>query len=391
VLTGWALDAGATYRYQCDAAFPLTDHADYPDLLRYVELVQPKRVLTLHGFAAEFASDLRERGIEAWALTEANQLELTLSSRQPRAVEVVPTATVEATAEPGVEAFLRFAQAGEEIGRTTSKLRKIEVLAEYLRSLDSTSLPLAAVYLMGRAFPPGDPRVLQTGWAIIWRALLAVSGVGEQRLRQIGSTYADAGRTAFDVLQHKTSSATWSLAESGEFFAALSAARGPVQKAALLEECLTGLGALEASYVVRILTGDLRIGLKEGLVEEAIARAFDVSADDVREAHMLTGDLGEVAVLAARRALDLADVRLFRPVKCMLASPEPTRRRIWERLAGDAADIADRAFWAEDKFDGIRAQIHVGKGRVAIYSRDLRSITEQFADLARVAREMPDQ
>src|SRR4029453_6561637 len=117
VLTGWALDPGARFRYQCDAAFPLTDHADYPDLMRYVELVQPRRVLTLHGFAAEFARDLRERGIEAWALTEANQLELTLSSRQPRAVEVVPTATVEATAEPGVEAFLRFAQTGEEIGR----------------------------------------------------------------------------------------------------------------------------------------------------------------------------------------------------------------------------------------------------------------------------------
>ena len=60
VLTGWALDPGAKFRYGCDAAFPLTDHADYPDLIRYVDLVQPKRVLTLHGFAAAFANDLRE-------------------------------------------------------------------------------------------------------------------------------------------------------------------------------------------------------------------------------------------------------------------------------------------------------------------------------------------
>lgn len=78
MLTGWALDPGAIYRYGCDAAFPLTDHADYTDLLRYVELVQPKRVLTLHGFAAAFAADLRARGIEAWALSEENQLELAL-------------------------------------------------------------------------------------------------------------------------------------------------------------------------------------------------------------------------------------------------------------------------------------------------------------------------
>ena len=86
VLTGWALDPRAKYRYRCDAAFPLTDHADYPDLLRYVDLVQPRRVLTLHGFAADFAADLRERGVEAWALSEDDQLELPLHDRGRRAL-----------------------------------------------------------------------------------------------------------------------------------------------------------------------------------------------------------------------------------------------------------------------------------------------------------------
>ena len=78
VLTGWAMDPGARFRYGCDAAFAWSDHADYPDLLRYVELVQPRRVLTLHGFAAAFATDLRSRGVEAWALSEENQLQLPL-------------------------------------------------------------------------------------------------------------------------------------------------------------------------------------------------------------------------------------------------------------------------------------------------------------------------
>lgn len=78
VLTGWALSPGARFRYRCDAAFPWSDHADYPDLLRYVELVQPRRVLTVHGFAAEFARDLRSRGIEARSLSEAEQLEFLL-------------------------------------------------------------------------------------------------------------------------------------------------------------------------------------------------------------------------------------------------------------------------------------------------------------------------
>jgi Cft2 family RNA processing exonuclease len=79
VLTGWAMDSGAKYRYGCDAAFPFSDHADYDELLRYVELVQPRRVLTVHGFASEFAADLRRRGIEAWALAGENQLELALA------------------------------------------------------------------------------------------------------------------------------------------------------------------------------------------------------------------------------------------------------------------------------------------------------------------------
>jgi Cft2 family RNA processing exonuclease len=77
-ITGWAIDSGAIYRFQCQAAFPLSDHADFNDLLRFVELVQPRVVYTVHGFAREFAATLRARGIEAWALGAANQLEFPL-------------------------------------------------------------------------------------------------------------------------------------------------------------------------------------------------------------------------------------------------------------------------------------------------------------------------
>ena len=78
VATGWAMDRGAIYRHGCDAAFPLSDHADFPDLLAFVEKVQPKLVYTLHGFAREFAATLRARGVEAWAIGEQNQLELSI-------------------------------------------------------------------------------------------------------------------------------------------------------------------------------------------------------------------------------------------------------------------------------------------------------------------------
>lgn len=78
MFTGWALDSGAKYRFRCDAVFPLSDHADYDDLLAFVDKVQPRRVLTMHGFAQDFAADLRARGVDALALGRTNQLELKL-------------------------------------------------------------------------------------------------------------------------------------------------------------------------------------------------------------------------------------------------------------------------------------------------------------------------
>ena len=123
LVSGWAVDPDAVYRYQVDAAFPLSDHAGYDDLLRYVELVQPRRVLTLHGFAAAFACDLRRRGMEAWALSEENQMELHFGAKDcaPRSVpEPVGTPRNQRQSTSESE-FLRFADVGETIAATPAK------------------------------------------------------------------------------------------------------------------------------------------------------------------------------------------------------------------------------------------------------------------------------
>src|SRR4051812_45427670 len=137
MISGWAVDPNARYRYQVDAAFPLSDHADYTDLLRYVELIQPERVLTLHGFAAEFARDLRDRGVEAWALSQENQLELMLPAQRstPPARGVGPAEAGPSDrdlVESGESEFGVFAQVGETIAATAAKLEKVRLLAEYL-------------------------------------------------------------------------------------------------------------------------------------------------------------------------------------------------------------------------------------------------------------------
>ncbi len=412
MISGWAVDPNAIYRYQVDAAFPLSDHADYDDLLRYVELVQPQRVLTLHGFAAQFARDLRERGIEAWALSEENQLELTLgtfaessgSARVPRAGLGVPpkqaslealdssrskterkvresedafTSTRDACATRS--GFAAFAEVGESIARTPAKLEKIRLLANYLATLDEVRLRIAAVYFTGRAYAQADLRTLQIGGSVIYRALSAATHLSEAEFRRIAHSHGDAGRTAFEVLDGRTNPEPFGMIESYEFFETLQKLRGPVAKTQFLQERLARLSAREGQYIVKVLSGDLRIGLREGLVEEAIAAAFAAPLDEVKEANMLLGDIGRTAVLAKNGELKRAELSLFRPIKCMLASPEPTADAIWSRFAGGTA-------YLEDKFDGIRAQVHASTIRAEIFSRDLKRITEQFPEIAQHAR-----
>jgi len=391
MISGWAVDPNAIYRYGVDAAFPLSDHADYDDLIRYVGLVRPRRVFTLHGFAAEFASDLRMRGVEAWALSEENQMELDLGGRDI-ALRCPDGAARRPYRSPPQSEFLAFANIGEAIAATPAKLEKIRLLADYLRGLTSEQLPIATLYFTARAFAQSDLRTLQVGWAIIFRALQAATHIDDTELHRIASAHGDAGRSAFEILDGRTAPQLFSIRDSRELFENLHRARGPNAKAKLLQNRLSILSPREGEYVVKILTGDLRIGLREGLVEEAIAKAFDVPLEEVREANMLSGDIGQTALLASRKELHRAELSLFRPIKCMLATPQPTAEAVWERFAG--ATDTDRTaalsmrdtVYLEDKFDGIRAQLHRTAQRVEIFSRDLRRITSQFPELADQAR-----
>ncbi|HWY40620.1 MAG TPA: ATP-dependent DNA ligase [Chthoniobacterales bacterium] len=380
MISGWAVEPNAIYRYQVDAAFPLSDHADYNDLIRYVDLVKPKRVLTLHGFAAEFARDLRERGIEAWALSEENQMEFKLQSAERTRSRLHDSAP--RRVDNKRSRFLQFANVGESIGATPAKLEKVRILAKYLRTLSNEELSIVATYLTGRAFAQSDLRTLQVGWSVIVRALLAAAKIREAEFHRIAASHGDLGKTAFDVLDGRTTPAPFSILESKELFDELHRVRGPVAKTQFLQERFARLTAREGEYVVKILTGDLRIGLGEGLVEEAVANAFEVPLEQVKQTHMLLGDIGQTALLAFRKELDRAELSVFRPIKCMLATPEPTAEAIWDRFSEQDSDVV----LVEDKFDGIRAQLHRNSERAEIYSRDLRRITDQFPELADQAR-----
>ena len=221
-VTGWAMDAGAVHRMRCDAAFALSDHAGYDDLLRHVEMVAPQRVLTLHGFAAEFAADLRSRGIEAWALTGPNQLDLGLQlAGRPRVAQ--------SPLEPDTGAakgFLGFCATCDAIAGLTGKKAKTAVLAAFFKSLRDSELTLAAVWLSGRAFPVSDSTPHQAGRAVVTMALREASGLGLGDFKAIARGLNDLGRTAQAVLEGQPASGNPSIEEVGALLRDIRSARG---------------------------------------------------------------------------------------------------------------------------------------------------------------------
>jgi len=268
-----------------------------------------------------------------------------------------------------------FAEIADEIASTTKKLEKASILGRYLKTLSDADLARATRYFAGHQFAQSDSRTTNVGGSIISTALSEATGFSPEDLYPRYVRLGDPGDLAAEIINetNRTPLPTISLVETESLITRLSETRGIKNKTALLTAILRRASALEAKYLVKLLAGDLRIGLREGLVEDAIARAFDQSLETVAYANMLLGDIGETAVRS--RASDLGDVgmRLFHPIKFMLATP-----------AADLTDIArtmPSEFIVEDKFDGIRAQAHVKDGRVAIYSRTMDEITHRFPEL----------
>lgn len=431
MVSGWAMNAGARFSYQMDEAFPLSDHADWPELLELLSLTNPATVLATHGNSAEFATALRRRGVNAWSLGGSDQMELILSLESGGDEMEGPGGTlkgVEAVGETGKDdgPFGEFCAVGDAVAAASGRLKKISLLAEYFRSLeDGEALSAAVRFLSGRpARTRSELQSMGTGWAVIRFSLLEATGHSARHYREISRTQADAGRTAYLLLQNRTQPESWTLDGVQALFDRLRLARGPSGKTPLLTEAFRRLSARSGGFVVKILTGDTRLGLKEGLIEDAIAEAFAQPAEAVREAHMLSGDLGETARRARDGILSETAMSLFQPVRVMLASPEETATAVWERLAPhdagereNAGDTDERrkkpapdetasresqsqkrglppAIWLEDKFDGIRAQLHHSpgeRGHTEIYSRDLRGMEREFPDILSAAAGFRDE
>jgi DNA ligase 1 len=269
----------------------------------------------------------------------------------------------------------RLAETCEAVAATTKKLQKTAIVAEYFKSRGTDEAALSAVFLSGRAFPAWEETTLQVGGSLLWRVVAEISGQDQAALTAAYRKHGDLGAVAGEVLPERSGQGLGVL-EAGKVFREIAVARGPAAKTALVREVLERATPLEAKYMVKIMTGDLRIGLKESLVEEAIARAYGGTLagalGEVQRANMLLGDIGETLRLAVEGKLAEARMRMFHPLGFMLASPIESAEEGLSYFAEAAV---------EDKYDGIRAQAHVAEGEVKFFSRTRDEITESFPEL----------
>ena len=285
--------------------------------------------------------------------------------------------------KPRSSPFAALADAAAAVGATRRKLAKRDLLATYLRGVAADDLSYAAAFFAGR--PLVDPTAkLGMGWVQQGAALSAASGAQGDAMREAYLRHSDFGDAAAELLaDREPEGERLTVADVGRGFEEMSSAASADARVAAFAALFARATADEARFLGRVASREIRIGLREGLLEEAVAASFDAELDAVRRAHMLTGEIGETAVLARDGRLDEAALHLGRPIRFMLASPVADAAEVVRRVGDEA--------WIEDKYDGIRCQLHVhGDGRIQLFSRDLNDITRSFPEVVTAAEALLD-
>ena len=278
--------------------------------------------------------------------------------------------------------MLDFARAAGAIGATTSTLEKARLLAEYLSMLADDDLRRAANWFSGLAYGRSERKTLNLGWAAIGRAVDSLSPLEPEQLSSLFLKHSDLGDWTGEALEGATRREPLGLGDVAQAFEEIRTAKGVAPKQQRLRELLAALDPQAARYVVKVLSGEMRIGLQEGIVEAALARAFETPLEAVKRVHMLTGDIGETAVRVRHGRLSDTQIELFQPIRFMLASPVETPAEAVQRTTAETV-------WTEEKYDGVRCQLHRVGARVELFSRDLKETTAAFPEIAEAALTLP--
>jgi DNA ligase-1 len=281
--------------------------------------------------------------------------------------------------------FSDFVDVCEKIRVTASKNMKVNFLAKYLSSLNDESLSIAVLFLSNRIFPLGSKFTINTGFNTIMQTLSEISTLDQNQIQQIYLQYGDMGALSEYAVSKKHSSSLFqqqSLTLSSIYDQFRNIAdtigygSGKVKKN-ILKGLFLNSSPREAKYLTKIINGEMRIGVTEGLVEVAISKVFNEELRNVRGAMLVSGDISQVALLAKRRLLYTALIKPLKPISYMLADLMFT--------AGEIINYYQKPLICEYKYDGIRAQMHKSGQQVRLFSRKLADVTNSFPELANAA------
>lgn len=283
------------------------------------------------------------------------------------------------------DSFALFVSVCEEIQSSTSKNKKVDILSKYLAKLSEDSLPLAARFLGGRIFQKGSALSLNLGFTTIMNSLCEIAELTTTEIQQIYLKYGDLGKLGEYAISKKHTVPLFQQLEKQDTLT-MSYVFSILKKIADIEGAgsnkdkkknLTGLliscSPMEGKYLIKIMNGELRIGLVEGLVELALAKAFDSSIKDIREAMLLSGDIGSVSLLAKNKTLNTMEVRPLSPLSFMLA--------VLMFTAEEVISYYGKSLICEYKYDGIRVQLHKFRDTIRMFSRKLEDIAFAFPEI----------
>jgi DNA ligase-1 len=282
--------------------------------------------------------------------------------------------------------FKSLAELLERIEATKKRLEIIDMAADFLKRLDAEEVEPAVAMILGRAFPKWSQKTLDVSWATLSGALQRVTAVDWDVFREAFTSTGDIGaavKAVFEKTNVKKQALllekTLTITEVRHLLESLAGTEGSgsrEKKERLITALLSQVSPVEAKYLVKIFVGEMRTGLYEGLMEQAVAKAFDVPLATVQEASMAMGDIGEVAAIAkieGKARLSQIGFQVFRPVELMLA-------QVASDVAEALAEHGGRTAF-EYKYDGARVQIHKQGSEVRVFSRRLSDVTQSLPEV----------
>lgn len=270
-----------------------------------------------------------------------------------------------------------LARVCDRIASYSSRLRKVALLADYLRPLGDSDFVRAVRFLSSGPIQSED-RKFSVGGATLRDAALLATELEPAIYAACYHEVGDTGETIGLLLHGKSAGRPMSLAQAELLYARLFKMRRTAEKAELLREIFREHQPRTIKYFVKVITGNLRIGLLSKQVEEAMAAATGTALDEIRHAANCVGDLARIALAARQGRLQELEACLFHPMDFMLAKP-----------LDQLSDLTDPENWlVEDKYDGFRSQVHVQDGHVLIFTRGMEDVTESFPDLVEAFRSL---